>query len=81
MGKIGSKLGTINILPQNFKFDPELMKAMAAFGFYIALAGLFGMLNQSSDVNFIRRIWGDDAALLGETYYGGKELVGFLLGQ
>ena len=59
LGKFGAKVKGINLLPKTLKPDPVMLKEMSAFGFFIMLAGLSGMINQNSDVNFIKRVWED----------------------
>lgn len=76
LGRVGAKLGSINVLPDGLQIDQKLMRSMVGFGFYIMLAGLFGMINQYSDVNFIQRIWGELPTLYGSEYYTGSELAG-----
>lgn len=70
-GRKGKVTTPISVLPTSWKFQPKLGKAMANFGFFIMIAGLFGMINQNADVNFIVRIWGDTPHL-----YHGKLLTG-----
>jgi O-antigen/teichoic acid export membrane protein len=76
LGKFGAKLGSINVLPDGLTIDKKLMRSMASFGFYIMLAGLFGMINQYSDVNFIQRVWGDEGGDYHGIWYTGSELAG-----
>jgi O-antigen/teichoic acid export membrane protein len=75
-GKFGAKLAGIKVLPTSLQIDKSLMKPMASFGFYIMLAGLFGMINQYSDVNFIQRVWGDEGGDYHGTWYTGSEMAG-----
>jgi O-antigen/teichoic acid export membrane protein len=70
-GKILSKFAGIKLLPTTWKIDPVLMRSMAGFGLYIMIAGLFGMINQNADGNFITRIWGKEPA-----EYNGMLLTG-----
>lgn len=76
LGKIGAKLSSINVIPKKIVIDRELMRSMAGFGMWIMLAGLFGMINQYSDVNFIKRIWGEEPAAFHEGMYTGDQLSG-----
>ena len=76
LGKIGRKLGTIQVLPERFVINKKMMRAMSGFGLYIMLAGFFGMVNQYSDVNFITRIWGDVASDYQGVMLTGKEMAG-----
>lgn len=76
LGGFGKKLAGINILPERFLINKKMMKAMVNFGLFIMLAGLFGMINQYSDVNFIRRIWGDSPREFGGLSLNGKEMAG-----
>ena len=76
LGGFGKKLTGIKLLPTSFKVDKQMLKSMAGFGFYIMLAGLFGMVNQNSDVNFVQRIWGDDPQLYHGGMFDGSEIAG-----
>lgn len=62
-GRVGRSLSGIQLLPDTWAIDKALMRSMAGFGMYIMIAGLFGMINQNSDVNFITRLWGDSPSL------------------
>ena len=76
---ISSKVGgalTLRILPSSFSIDKTLIKKMAGYGFFIMLAGLFGMINQNGDVNFIKRLWGSEAQLFGSELLNGDEMAG-----
>ena len=76
MGSIGAKLAGVKLLPTSFKIDPVLLRSMAGFGLYIMVAGLLGMVNQNSDVNFLQRLWGDTPHAYGGHMYNGSEMVG-----
>lgn len=76
LGRFGAKLGSINILPERFLINKKMMRSMVNFGLFIMLAGLFGMINQYSDVNFIRRVWGDEPRDFGLLTLNGKEMAG-----
>lgn len=75
-GRIGKSISGIQLLPESWSIDKTLMRSMAAFGMYIMIAGLFGMINQNSDVNFITRLWGDRAAPFGGEMLNGEEMAG-----
>ncbi|MCB9232110.1 MAG: lipopolysaccharide biosynthesis protein [Bacteroidia bacterium] len=77
LGAFGKKLAGVNVLPTSLKPEIKLLRPMAMFGFYIMLAGLSGMLNQNSDITFLKRIWEDGAKFLGHAR-SGEEMVGFL---
>lgn len=76
LGKFGKKLSGIKLLPDKWEFDKVLMGSMVSFGMYIMIAGLFGMINQNSDVNFISRIWGKVAAEYNGVMYTGAQMAG-----
>ncbi len=76
LGRFGAKLGSINILPERYLINKKMMKSMVNFGLFIMLAGLFGMINQYSDVNFISRVWGDEPRKFGVLTLTGKEMAG-----
>lgn len=76
MGRIGEKLAGVRLLPTSFKIDGVLLQSMAGFGLYIMIAGLLGMINQNSDVNFLQRLWGDTPHAYGGHMYDGSEMVG-----
>jgi O-antigen/teichoic acid export membrane protein len=76
IGRIGEKLAGIRLLPNSFKIDPVLLQSMAGFGLYIMVAGLLGMINQNSDVNFLQRLWGDTPRPFDGHMYDGSEMVG-----
>ncbi len=71
-----SGVSKIQILPQRFKLDWEILKPMAGFGAFIMAAGLLGMISQNSDVNFIKRIWGDLPLSFRGTKLTGEEMAG-----
>lgn len=75
-GKFGKKLSGVVLFPSKLEFDKPLMINMASFGLYIMIAGLFGMINQNSDVNFISRIWGKVAADYNGIMLTGTEMAG-----
>lgn len=75
-GRIGQRLSSVNVLPERFVLNKKMMKAMVNFGMFIMFAGLFGMINQYSDVNFIKRIWGPEASLFKGVNYTGEQLAG-----
>ncbi len=75
-GKIVDKFADLKLLPSYWKVDPVMMRSMASFGLYIMLAGLFGMINQSSDGNFITRIWGKAPAEYHGVLYTGAAMNG-----
>ncbi len=76
LGGFGRKLGSISVVPERFLINKKMMRSMVGFGFYIMLAGLFGMINQYSDVNFIKRLWGSGASMYGEEMLTGAEMAG-----
>lgn len=76
LGGFGRKLATVNVLPERFLINKKMMRAMIGFGFYIMLAGLFGMVNQYSDVNFITRLWGDEPSLYRGEMLTGRDMAG-----
>ncbi|MEM0996339.1 MAG: lipopolysaccharide biosynthesis protein [Bacteroidota bacterium] len=78
LGRIGAKLGSINVLPENLILHRGMMRSMAAFGFYIMLAGLFGMINQYSDINFVKRLWPADGADYAGEWITGAAMAGIL---
>ncbi|MFM2376570.1 MAG: hypothetical protein RLZZ165_1667 [Bacteroidota bacterium] len=88
-GRVASKFAGIELLPGKWEVDRELMRSMAGFGLYIMLAGLFGMINQNSDVNFITRLWPDtptpyrgdmlDAKSMAGVFSANKKLAVFIL--
>lgn len=75
-GRFGKSLASVNVMPERFLINKKMMKAMVNFGMFIMFAGLFGMVNQYSDVNFIRRVWGDEARAFGDQWLTGKEMAG-----
>ncbi len=75
-GKIASKFAGIELLPQKWEVDKQLMRSMAGFGLYIMLAGLFGMINQNSDVNFITRLWTENPTPYRGELLNGEEMAG-----
>ncbi len=75
-GKILSKFAGIRLLPTTWTVDPKLMRSMAAFGLFIMIAGLFGMVNQNADGNFITRIWGSKPADYNGTMLTGAAMNG-----
>lgn len=46
-------------LPSSFKPEPQLLKSMAHYGFFIMIAGLAGMMNETLDRILIPRLWID----------------------
>jgi O-antigen/teichoic acid export membrane protein len=72
----GAKMEGVRLLPREWKVDGDMMRSMAGFGFYIMLAGLFGMINQNSDVNFVQRLWGSEPQPYGGGLYNGAEIAG-----
>lgn len=76
MGKLGAKIAGVRLLPSTFKLDPVLLRSMVGFGLYIMVAGLLGMINQNSDVNFLQRLWGDTPQMFDGHLYTGSEMVG-----
>lgn len=75
LGSLGKKLASIDLLPKTYRFDKELVRPMIQYGLFIMVAGLFGMINQNSDVNFIKRVWGDGGLFDGE-WWSGAEMAG-----
>lgn len=75
-GKLPRKLEGIELLPRKWEIDSTLMRSMAGFGLYIMLAGLFGMINQNSDVNFITRLWTDDPTPYRGDLLDGESMAG-----
>jgi O-antigen/teichoic acid export membrane protein len=75
-GKVLSKFANIQLLPRKWEIDKGLMRSMAGFGLYIMLAGLFGMINQNSDVNFITRMWPDTPTPFRGELLSGEEMAG-----
>jgi O-antigen/teichoic acid export membrane protein len=68
-GKIADKFTDLRLMPSSWKIDPALMRS-------IMLAGLFGMINQSADGNFITRIWGKAPAEYHGLMYTGAAMNG-----
>lgn len=52
--------------PNSWKFDRELGKTMAKYGFYIMLAGLAGVINENLDKILITRLWTDGDIFMGQ---------------
>ncbi len=71
-----SAVSVADLLPVNFKLNKEIVFPMMQYGFFIMIAGLFGMINQNSDVNFIKRIWGENRELFNGKFWNGDELAG-----
>jgi O-antigen/teichoic acid export membrane protein len=71
-----SKFANIELLPKKWEVDRQMMRTMAGFGLYIMLAGLFGMINQNSDVNFITRLWPDERTPFRGELLNGEEMAG-----
>lgn len=52
--------------PNSWKFDKELGKTMAKYGFYIMIAGLAGVINENLDKILITRLWEDGKEFMGQ---------------
>ncbi len=57
-------MAMITGLPSSLSLDPKLLRSMAHYGFFIMVAGLAGMMNETFDRIVIPKLW-EDGSLWG----------------